>query len=158
MRVKIGDVLSVPLDNGMSAYAYVSTNPLVIFYRYFSREIVPFEEAPKLPVAFKVFVYNDVLKSGRWKRIGNVPPSSTDLKIPYMFKQDIISGKLFIHHDEEFADRGSERSATLEECFYLERAAVWDAIHVEERLNWLAAGKANKWGGEYVIDRSKLES
>lgn len=38
-----------------------------------------------------------------------------------------------------------ENPATPEECAVLERAAVWDPGHVEDRLRDHFAGQSNKW-------------
>ena len=43
-----------------------------------------------------------------------------------------------------FDSSGMERSATPEECVGLERASVWDAWHIEERLLDTFMGRPNQ--------------
>ena len=40
---------------------------------------------------------------------------------------------------------GKIRSASKEECLGLERAAVWEPSHVEERIVDYYAGRKNQW-------------
>ena len=132
IRPKVGDILKVGLPDGCHAYAHIAKHDIVVFYDYCGKDELPLEDIVKLPIAFRVWVYKDVLTSGRWARVGNIISDilSDD---PYFYKQDIVTGALAIYH-EEFAETSYERPATLSEVKNLERAAVWDANHVEDRL------------------------
>lgn len=67
-------------------------------------------------------------------------PLETELKAtPWFFRQDVISKVLSLYQD------GIERPATREECEGLERAAVWSAEHIENRLDDHLEGRTNKW-------------
>lgn len=54
--------------------------------------------------------------------------------------QDVMNSKLFSNYDN-----GKIRRATKMACEGLERAAVWEPEHVEERLRDLYVGKPNIW-------------
>ena len=48
-------------------------------------------------------------------------------------------------------ENGNVRAATRAECEGLEREAVWDPEHIEDRLSDYFSGKPNKW-----VDSLKL--
>jgi hypothetical protein len=155
MKRTVGDILKVDLGDGTHSYAHVSTDPLVIFYDCKTSRDLPLSEIGKLPVAFKVWVHNQDIKRGIWEKVGNLPLAPDNLEQPYMFKQDRITGRLAIHHSD-FEDTNYERPATLEECRGLERAAVWDASHVEDRLRDYYEGVENKWVKSLAIEDQKV--
>ena len=156
MRIKIntGDILKVELPDGRHTYAQISTSPLVIFYEYASCDEVKLTSIPLLPIAFKIFVDHDILKSGNWPKVGNVRMTKEALKIPYMYKQDIINGKLSIYHTD-FEKTNFERPANMSEVGNLECAAVWNKSNVEERLIDHFGEKKNEWkiGLEIKLDK-----
>jgi hypothetical protein len=152
IRPKVGDVLEVSLGDGMHAYAHIANHKIVVFYDYNDKNNLPLEDIVKLPIAFQIWVSKYVLTSGRWPRIGNID-SDVLSDDPYFYKQDIISGALAIYH-EEFIGTNYERPAKLSEVKNLERAAVWDAHHVEDRLEAFFKNERSVW--EEPIDISKV--
>lgn len=88
---------------------------------------------------FTVWVTNDAVTSGRWPVIGNVSLSPELEVAPKFFKQDPISKTFSIYH------QGQETSASLAECGNLERAAVWEPSHIEDRLRDHYLGIPNQW-------------
>jgi hypothetical protein len=89
------------------------------------------------PVLFVLAVGRGASK-GHWPKIGDVPLETAPIPIPDQFMQDIITGACEIV-DEVF----NRRPARPEECIALERAAVWDPAHVEERLRDHYGGRPN---------------
>ena len=79
-------------------------------------------------------------------RIGNID-SEVLSDDPYFYKQDII-------YHEEFAATSYGRPATFSEVKNLERAAVWDAHHVEDRLKAFFENEICEW--DVPIDISKV--
>ena len=73
-----------------------------------------------------------------WPKVGHVPLELAPIPIPDQFMQDIVSGACRIV-DEAF----NARPATPEECVTLERVAVWDLVHVVERIRDHYAGRPN---------------
>jgi len=82
---------------------------------------------------------NDAVSSGRWPIIGNLPLESGLEIAPKFFKQDPINKAFSIYH------RSQETPATLAECEKLERAAVWEPSHIEDRLRDYYSGVPNQW-------------
>jgi hypothetical protein len=59
---------------------------------------------------------------------------------PWFFKQDAISGKVTVGRTGS-----EERLPEPGQIDNLERAAVWSATHIVDRLQDHFAGKPNKW-------------
>lgn len=119
--------------------------PLVAFLDGRSQEDISIEDILRSPSLFKVWVDNSAIESGRWVVIGHTDDIS-DWEYPYFFKQDPISKKYSLTLD------GSDGiKVSREACEGLERAAVWSAEHVEDRLRDFYAGVSNKW-----VDALKL--
>ena len=144
IRRKIGDVLYIDLGDGNHSYAHVTTDPCIIFYEGRFIDNLDISAIIQLPELFRIFVYKSAIADGTWPVIGNSKLTDGQLEIPYMFKKDALSGKLFIYHSD-FAATDYERPASLDECKGLERAAVWDPSHVVSRLNDHYANVPNKW-------------
>jgi hypothetical protein len=91
---------------------------------------------------------NHSITSGRWEIIGNSPLDKDLQETPYFFKQDSIDkNKISLYK------KGEEIPALPEECVNLERAAVWEPGHVEDRLRDYFLNKPNKWVESLKIKR-----
>lgn len=139
-KIVPGDVLRIDLGNGNSAFTWALHEPFFAFFDINKNVDSDFDIRDLLTVGsiiFKVAVMKRA--QTRWDKCGHreLPP---ELKLPItFFRQDAINGKLFIHVDDV------ERPATFEECKHLERAAVWEPEHVEDRLRDYFAGQPNAW-------------
>ncbi len=130
-----GDVLEIQLPDGGSSTCQMLVEPEFAFFS-------PNDASQLL---FRLWVHKTAYNSGRWEKIENsVVPPELGSEIP-RFKQDPINGTLSIYQN------GKERPATEEECQELERAAVWEANHVEERIADHLQGKENKWVKSLVL-------
>jgi hypothetical protein len=109
------------------------------FYLFRSREQIAYLEVVTSPLAFKIWVMDSAVKSGRWEVVGNVPLEPEEQISPWFFKQDRHSKKLSLYRQSE------ETPADFAMCEGLERAAVWSAEHVESRLEDHIMGRSNKW-------------
>lgn len=79
--------------------------------------------------AFIIGLYSDILKSGVWPIVGHESFGSEEQEWrPPHYIKDVISGEYSIYY------KGEIRSSTEEECQGLERAAVWDAHHIVDRI------------------------
>jgi hypothetical protein len=85
-----------------------------------------------------------------------LPPRDGESPNSRFFKQDPISGELSIYWEEWRDGSWHEEPATLDECAELERAAVWDPVHVEGRLRDHFAGTPNTWAASLAIDASLI--
>jgi hypothetical protein len=127
-----GAVLRVGLDDGTHTYARMLAHSpyLAVYDACRSDDAVEVEQIVRSPVLFVVAVSAAAYRSGRWQRVGWVPPLVAAVAIPEFFLQDI-----FDPQQCQVVDHlGRERAATLEECVGLERSAVWAAEHIEERV------------------------
>jgi hypothetical protein len=141
-----GDFLRVPLEKGWHTYSRVLHEPLLAFYdARTNRDLEPTEIASR-PILFKVWVMNHAIGAGRWSRIGNLPLEPELHEEPTFFKQDSLDPSSF-----RLYRSGRDTPATREQCAGLERAAVWEPEHVEERLRDHYAGRPNKWLGSLSL-------
>ena len=96
------------------------------------------------PIIVRIDVMDYAFSSGRWPVVGNLPVEG-DRGPEVFFKQDAISGDLSLYSEDASTGEVFSRRASFEEVEGLERAAVWDPDHVEDRLRDHIAGVPNKW-------------
>jgi hypothetical protein len=83
--------------------------------------------------------------STSWTLLDVIPLNEREeMEVYRSFKQDALTGALSIYWEAPDGSWGEER-ADFERCVGLERAAVWDPEHVEDRLRDHRAGVPNKW-------------
>jgi Immunity protein 26 len=113
--------------------------PFIAVYDRRSQRQLSDDEIVTGRVLFVVAVFDRAYAGGRWPIVGHVPLEEADIPIPDRFMQD-----LFQPGECQIIDRfGRSRPARPEECVGLERAAVWEAEHVEERIRDHYAGRPN---------------
>jgi hypothetical protein len=152
VRRREGDVLKIALGDGRHSYAQVSGDPLVVFFGGAFTDDLPLSRVPHLPVLFRIWVHDDAIKKAFWPVIGNQPLTTENAAEPFFYKQDAVTGALSLYHSN-FADTGWERPASATECEGLECAAVWDPLHVEDRLRDHYNGRPNEWFESLKIHR-----
>lgn len=155
IKRKLGDIIKIPLGEKGHLYGHLTTSPNTIFYDGIFTSDQTIEEIVQLPELFTISVNDRTIETGEWPVVGHSPLTEAQLKIPYKYKQDKISGELAIYHTE-FAATNYERPATLEGCKGLECAAVWDPSHVVDRILDHYDGKPNKWLISIAINESKI--
>ena len=136
----LGDVVSIDLGGGFYGYARTLEEALYAFYDCHTKKVLPVDEIVRSPVLFQVAVMDHAVKSGCWKVLGNVPLDGALLNPPARFIQDPLRPDQF-----SIYEKGRTRPATGAEAVGLERAAVWEPGHVEDRLRDHYAGRKNKW-------------
>jgi hypothetical protein len=135
-----GDLVKIELGGGWHAYGRVLPNPLFAFYDLRTKEDLSFDQIKDRAILFKIWVMDRAVISGRWKILRNYPLEQHLRAVPTFFKQDPINYQAF-----SIYRNGEDRPASRAECSGLERAAVWDPEHVEDRLRDYYAEKPNKW-------------
>lgn len=155
VKRKVGDILRIDMGDGQHTYAQVAADPLVVFFEGIFTGAVSVDEIVTLPVAFTLNVFRHAVTKGIWPVVGSRPLEPENRREPFFYKQDAISGRLFLHHSS-FAEQNYECSATLEECIGLECAAVWEPEHVVDRLRDKAAGRLNRWEESMRIDTEAI--
>jgi Immunity protein 26 len=139
----VGDVVAIPLgDSGQVAFGLVLEEPLIAFFDVSAKAGAEpsVGEIIRYPVAFRVWVMNQPIVDGLWPVLGKVDVPEELAVAPWFFKQDLFSGEITVGRtgfEERLPEAGEVDS--------LERAAVWSAVHVVDRLQDHFAGNPNKW-------------
>lgn len=141
-----GSILAVPLGADEFGFARVLSDPLVGFYDLFSRCgcNIKVDEVIGSKYVFKVWVSKYAFQKNRWPSLGIMELSQEDRQQVSFFREDPITGRLYLY-DTNTSDK---TPLTFEQCQEMERAAVWDPEHVEERL------RAKLHGVESVFGRA----
>jgi len=136
----VGAILAVPLGDEMNCFAITLPDANFAFFDSRTDLFVSPGEVLSKPVLFRIAVHKAAWSTGRWPRVAKVAvPDALLVPVP-MFIQDRLNPEQF----QIYLD-GSMRPATRAECGGLERAAVWDPEHVEDRLRDHYAGRPNVW-------------
>ncbi len=138
----IGAFLKITLPNGKFGYARIVKDASYVIYDLMTDSLVEISEILPREILFIVAVYDDVVTSGRWEKIGKLPLEERFLRLPMKFIQDELEPDKFELYDP---NTGDIKPANKADCIGLERAAVWEAEHVEERIVDHFAGRTNKW-------------
>jgi hypothetical protein len=139
-RRTLGAIVQIPIGDGRNCYAQTLEEPEFAFFDLCARGTPDLNAIPLRRVLFRVWVMNHAVTSGRWLKLG-VAAISEDLTRPVSrFIQDALNPSQF-----EIVLGGERRPATPEECVGIERAAVWEPEHVEDRLRDHYDGRPNKW-------------
>lgn len=136
-----GNVVAVPLEDGGFGFAVVVEEPLVAFFARRANTSEMPADISSAAIAFSIWVMNNAIGKANWSVVGPIELPPHVERDPWFFKLDVISGKYSLYRHPE------EKPALREDCFNLERAAVWGAEHVESRLTDFLAGREaqNKW-------------
>lgn len=146
---KTGAFLRIPLKDGTFGYGRVLPHPNVAFYDYRTSEpSSDLDVIESKPVLFKIAVR--LSNPDRWTILG-VRPLEGEVAQPVVkFMQDLLDFRQCVIFDST----GMEKEVSPEECIGLERAAVWDMHHVEERLLDHFLGRPNEFE---IQNRVRLE-
>lgn len=150
---RTGDVLKIGLGDGLHGYGQLTQEGLLVVFDHVSGADLDPSDLMDIDVVFAVHVRSSDLASGRWPVIGRQPVPGDLRGHPMMFRQDAETGRLSVEHPDL---PGGERPATLKECIGLERATIWSASAVEERLRDHVAGEDNRWLEELSIDLHRV--
>lgn len=147
--ITIGSFIQLKLPCNLYAYGRIITKSNCAFYNIFSEtEIRDIGMLERKPVLFIVAVYNNAVNSGRWLKIGTLPLGQEFEVLPYKFMQDILNpSKVSLYNTRT----GEITPSNMESCIGLEKAAVWEAEHIEERLCDHFHGRENEWVEELKL-------
>ena len=153
-----GRVVRIPLGDGFVGWGRQlrSGSVRVEFYDRFDAEAdaeqVDPHEVVGSEVAFTVSVMDRAFRrTSSWMLLDVVPLSQQEQAEVYRsFKQDPL-GALSIYWEKPDGSWGEDK-ATRAQCAGLERSAVWDPEHVEDRLRDHRAGRPNKWAESLALE------
>ena len=139
IRKKVGQVLRIPLEEGVYGYGQVATDVDHIFFDYKGDgQNTNIEEVLKSPVIFKVTVDKYVVNKGYWEVIGIYPVNPE-----YQICKDSFSYDPFNKRYTIWRMGQGQIPATKEEIMGLERMASYGHGAVEQRLRDHFAGRPN---------------
>lgn len=145
----VGAVVCIELGDGSRTYAQILPHCDYAFFDARTDAALGASEVVERPLLFRAAVSKWGVTSKRWLKVGKAPLGSGFEQARPMFIQDHGDpNSLFIYVDGE-----GVRGATPAECEGLERCAVWEPEHVEDRLRAHYAGVADTWS-----DSLKLEA
>jgi len=135
-----GTFVRIPLAGGLYGYGRLRQFPHVSFYDFHTSEpISDLDQIASKPILFTLAAHKSVLDT--WEIIGQRPLEEGIARPFERFMQDLTNYSNCKIMDEA----GHARVATPEECIGLERVAVWESNHIEDRLLDTFLGRANKW-------------
>ena len=138
-RHEPGAFLRIPLADGTFAYGRHLEAPYTAFYHYRAPDpSTDLDTIESKPVLFRLAVRTLTMKG--WERIGSRELRGELAEPVVAFHQEIGDFRKCIIFDTI----GNERAATPEECVGLERDAVWEARHIEQRLLDTFEGRPNE--------------
>ena len=129
----VGAVVKIPLDAKHHTYGQILPEADLAVFDSRSVEDLPPTEVISRPVLFRLAVYNHAITRGRWLKVGAAPLRDEFQKPAVKFIQDPIK------------PTGETRRASRADCNGLERCAVWEPEHVEDRIRDHYRGVPNKW-------------
>lgn len=149
-RITEGAVLEINIGGEYYVYAQILSKGLgYVFFDFKSNEkLKDLNILLSSNVLFILMVYNDIINDSVWTKIGKLPIRNDLLIQPMKFIQDNLNQNSFEIYNP---NTGEISSATRKECEGLERAAVWEAIHVEERIRDYYLGVPNFWADQLKI-------
>lgn len=145
-----GAIVKIWFDAERHTYGRLLAQPYIAVYDCAATtDVDDMDMITRSPLLFVLAVFDRAIVTGRWKKIGRVSSEGDGVTIPDYFMQDMFNPKKCRIIDAE----GHSRSATVEECEGLERAAVWEAEHVEGRIRDYYLGRANVYAESLQLKR-----
>ena len=135
----MGDIVKIPLGDGTHTYAHTLQEASFAVYDCRGADELAVEQICSRPVLFFVAVMHHAVKKGRWPIVGH-SLLNDGLSRPATFIQDPLNKNSF-----SIYENGEIKPSTRAQCVGLERTAVWEPEHVEERIRDQYAGRKNKW-------------
>lgn len=129
-RVRIGDVVAIPLPDGWFGYGRVYRDAAIGVYDLTTPEVVDVSKVVSRPMAFWTGCFSTAMASGQWRVIGgDAFRNAEEAWPPPNYIQDIVSpGRFEIYH------KGEIRPATEDEVQGMEEAKVLKPGEVVVRI------------------------
>ncbi|WP_268849230.1 Imm26 family immunity protein [Flavobacterium aestivum] len=142
-KITVGSILEINIDDKYYAYAQILDKGGYAFFDYKSeKHLIDLSILQEKPILFIVGVYEDVVKKGHWLKVGKLDIRQ-ELEIqPMQFIQDAQHPDRFEFYNP---NTGDITPTTKDKVKGLERAAVWDANHVEDRIRSHYEGTTSIW-------------
>ena len=131
--------MEIRLPDNSFSYGLVLESPLVAFSnRTFKSRQTQFSDLFNDSI-FIVWVMKYALGKKGWPKVGKLNSHKLFGRSHTFYKFDSINKSFSTYCN------GIETPANLEDCVKLECAAVWDSLHVEDRIFANSKGEVCKW-------------
>ena len=142
-RITIGSILEINIEKSYYTYAQILGKANYAFFDYKTKEhLKEFNTLLDKPILFITAVYDDVITQGHWTKVGNLELREDLQEIPMQFIQDALHPDRFEFYNP---NTGDTKKATKNQVKGLERAAVWEANHIEDRIRDYYSGVPCIW-------------
>lgn len=131
-RITSGSIIEINIENSYYTYAQILSKAGYAFFDFKTLEpLKDFSILLDKPVLFITSVYDDVITQGHWLKVGNLEIREELKEQPLQFIQDAQHPDRFEFYDP---NTGESSPATKNQIKGLERASVWEANHIEDRI------------------------
>lgn len=130
-RIIVGSIIEIQINKEYYVYAQILSNGGYAFFDY--RNDIPLSDLTRLldkPILFIVCVYDYIIKNNIWHVIGELPIRDELKTQPLMYIHDANTDAYSLYDN----NTGKITPCTKEEAYGLERAAVWEENHIEDRI------------------------
>lgn len=142
-KITIGSILEIYVNEEYYVYAQILGKAGYAFFDYKTTDkLKDLKILLGRPILFITSVYDDVITQGYWLKVGAIEVRE-DLQVqPMQFIQDALDQDSFELYNP---NTGEILPAIKEEIKGLERAAVWEASHIEDRIRDHHNGESCIW-------------
>ena len=144
-KITVGSILQIPIKD-YYCYAQILGKANYAFFDYkSSTPLTSFEILSNVNILFVISVYDDIITSGLWEKVGKSPIRESLRILPnkYIYhKNEIPEYELYNTETGEITPSSADEVKGLECC------AVWDSNHVIDRIKSHYMGKPCIWLGE----------
>lgn len=124
--------MEINVYNKYYCYAQIIQTKSLAFFDFRCKERVSkLKILETTSILFVLKVYFDIITQGHWIKVGKLPIREELQVAPMQYIYHKFDKSQFELYDP---NTGEIRPSTKEECRGLERCAVWDEHHVEDRL------------------------
>ena len=138
----VGLIFKISLSDNSHSYGIYLGKASVAIFKIKTENNLSTSDILKEDVLFIVAVYDSAITSGRWEKVKTVPLDDRFKTLPLAFIQDSFDLESFEIYNP---NTGEIIKSSRKDCLGLERAAVWEARHVEDRIRDYFSGKENVW-------------
>jgi len=138
----IGAIVKIPIHNNRFSYGQLLDKSSIAIFDINSSKEYSIQEILKSKTLFIVAIFNNIISTGRWQKIGKADLKEDFKILPLKFIQDNLNPIIFELYNP---NTGEITKAGRGDCIGLERAAVWAAEHVESRIMDHFSRRENVW-------------
>jgi hypothetical protein len=139
---EVGAVVKIPLSDGTHSYGLILDKASIAVFEIKTLSDLELGDIIKGNILFIVAVHKSAITSGRWTKIGKTVLDNRFKILPLKFIQDSLNLDVLEIYNP---NTGEIYRSTKEACVNLECAAVWEAEHIESRIEDHFNGRENVW-------------